>query len=317
MEKNRVSKKKKCLIPLLSIFCLISFGVHFLAFAQTGSQAQKKTRVVLLGTGTPNADSDRSGPAVAIVVNNTPYLVDFGPGVVRRASAAFAANFKGLSVIDLKCIFVTHLHSDHTAGYPDLIFTPWVLGRSKPLEVYGPKGIRDMTEHILAAYEQDINIRVNGMEAIHNEGYKVKAHEIEPGLVYEDGNVIVEAFRVKHGTWPLALGYKFKTRDRTIVISGDTCPTESVVEQCAGCDVLIHEVYSAAGAKRRSPFWQQYHKGSHTSSYELAEIASRAKPKLLILYHQLFWGVSEEELVLEIKQRYDGEVSSGKDLEVY
>ncbi len=274
------------------------------------------SEIVLLGTGTPNANPDRCGPAVAIVVNQTPYIVDFGPGVVRRTAAAYLAGVKSLAVPNLNRAFVTHLHSDHTAGYPDLILTPWVLGRNEPLQVYGPAGIRAMTEHILAAYRQDIDQRLYGLEPANKTGYQVQIHEIEPGPVYRDQNVKVEAFEVKHGSWP-AYGYKFYTPDRTIVISGDTAPTESCIEAYRGCDVLIHEVYSAIGFKRRSAVWQKYHSSVHTSSLELAEMASKAKPGLLILYHQLFHGVSEEELLQELKDNYQGKVVSGKDLEVY
>lgn len=278
---------------------------------------REKTKIVLLGTGTPNADPDRSGPSVAIVVNEIPYIIDFGPGVVRRAAAAYRAGVEGLDVRKLKRAFVTHLHSDHTAGYPDLLLTPWVEGRDEPLEVYGPVGIRDMTEHILAAYRQDIHMRLYGLEPANLEGYKVRVHEIEEGIVYQDSNVTVEAFRVHHGSWPQAFGYKFHTPDRTIVVSGDTTPCENIVEHSKGCDVLIHEVYSQVGFNGRSPVWQEYHSNYHTSSHELAVIASKAKPKLLILYHQLFWGVTEEELLSEVQERYDGKVVSGKDLEVF
>jgi ribonuclease BN (tRNA processing enzyme) len=213
--------------------------------------------------------------------------------------------------------FATHLHSDHTAGYSDLILTPWVLERDEPLEVYGPTGIVEMTEHILAAYEQDIRIRLDGREPANDQGHRVNAHVIEPGTIYEDANVKVDAFSVNHGAWKEAYGFVFQTADRKIVISGDTTPIESVVEACDGCDVLVHEVYSQAGFERRDSVWQAYHKDSHTSSYELAEIAKRAKPKLLVLYHHLFWGSSEEELLEEVRSRYDGEVVSGRDLGVY
>src|SRR5688500_3417646 len=101
-----------------------------------------KTQIVLLGTGTPSPDPDRSGPATAIVVNGTPYLIDFGPGVIRRAAAAYQKGIKALAVTNLRIAFLTHLHSDHTAGYPDLILTPWAVGRNHPLEVYGPKGLK-------------------------------------------------------------------------------------------------------------------------------------------------------------------------------
>ncbi|MFQ5770300.1 MAG: MBL fold metallo-hydrolase [bacterium] len=279
--------------------------------------SQQRTQIVLLGTGTPNADPDRSGPSVAIVVHETSYIIDLGPGVVRRTAAAYRAGVKALAVSNLKKAFVTHLHSDHTLGYPDLIFTPWVLERDEPLEVYGPKGIKSMTEHILKAYEQDINIRINGLEPANTEGYKVKVHEIEPGVIYRDQNVTVKAFLVKHGSWPQAFGYRFETLDGTIVISGDTAPTSNIVENCNGCDVLIHEVYSQAGFEKRPQVWQRYHANFHTSSVELAEIAKKAKPGLLILYHQLLWGATPEELLNEIRKIYDGKVVFGNDLDVF
>ena len=276
-----------------------------------------KTQVVLLGTGTPNPDPDRSGPAVAIVAGDTPYLVDFGPGVVRRAAAAQRIGVSALAMPKLTRAFVTHLHSDHTAGYPDLIFTPWVLEREQPLEVYGPKGLKAMTNHILKAYQADINIRLKGLEPANETGYQVKVNEIKPGVIYRDQNVKVTAFLVNHGSWPEAFGFRFDTPDRSIVISGDCAPSESVITNCNGCDVLIHEVYSEAGFKTRSPVWQRYHASFHTSSRELGEIATKAKPGLLILYHQLLWGTSEDKLVDEVRQFYKGRVVSGSDLAIY
>jgi len=284
---------------------------------QPGKNVRAAAQVVLLGTGTPNADPDRSGPAVAIVVNDTPYLVDFGPGVVRRASAAFRKGIKGLAVKNLDLAFVTHLHSDHTAGYPDLILTPWVLERKEPLKVYGPKGIKAMTANILRAYQQDVAIRLRGGEPSNKTGFKVIAHEIKPGVVYKDENVTVKAFLVSHGSWKEAYGYRFETPDRTIVISGDCAPSPSVIDNCNGCDVLIHEVYSQTGFATRTPDWQKYHSRYHTSSVELAELASKARPGLLILYHQLFWGVTEDDLLKEVRAGYAGKVVSGHDLDVY
>lgn len=284
---------------------------------QTQASSEKGTKIVLLGTGTPNADPDRSGPATAIVVNGTPYLIDFGPGVVRHAAAAARKGMTGLAVKNLKIAFVTHLHSDHTAGYSDLILTPAVLDRHAPLEVYGPRGIKAMTEHILKAYAEDIDIRVHGLEGGDPEAYKVNVHEIAPGVIYKDQNVTVKAFLVKHGSWPQAFGYRFETPDRTIVISGDCAPSPSVIENCNGCDVLIHEVYSRAGFEKLSPQWQKYHSNFHTSTFELAEIATKAKPGLLILHHQLLWKASKEVLMKEIQAHYQGKVVYGADLDIY
>lgn len=274
------------------------------------------SKIILLGTGTPNADPDRSGPSVAIIAGGTPYLVDFGPGVVRRAAAAFKNGIKELAVRNLKIVFLTHLHSDHTAGYPDLILTPWVLNRDEPLEVFGPPGLKSMTDHILSAWEDDIRERLYGLQPSNPAGCMVNVHEIEEGKIYEDSNVRVEAFNVNHGSLS-AFGFKFHTPDRIITISGDTAPSDGLVEKYQHSDVLIHEVYSSAGFERYPPDWQKYHSSVHTSSTELARIASIIKPGLLILYHQLFNGVTGEELLMEVTEGYDGKVVSGKDLDVF
>jgi len=297
------------------------FACAFCAFWQYSSTAQSgssSAQVVLLGTGTPNADPERAGPAVAVVVNETPYLVDCGPGVVRRAAAAARKGVKGLAVEKLRRAFITHLHSDHTVGYPDLIFTPAVLERDAALEVFGPPGLLAMTKHILAAYKEDMEIRLKGLEPSKPAGYVVNAHEIKPGPIYRDENVNVKAFAGRHGSWKHAYGFRFETPGRVIVISGDCAPSQSIVENCQGCDVLVHEVYSTKGFARRAPEWQRYHAQFHTSSRELAEIALKAQPKLLVLYHQLLWGATPEDVLAEIRAAgYQGKVVFGNDLDVF
>jgi ribonuclease BN (tRNA processing enzyme) len=273
--------------------------------------------VVVLGTGNPNADPDRSGPAVAMVVGDAAYLVDCGPGVVRRAAAAERNGIKALNVENLKIVFITHLHSDHTLGYPDLTFSPWVLGRAEPLAAYGPRGLQSMTDHIEKAWEEDIHVRTTGLEQANTTGYKVVVHEIAPGIVYSDKNVKVTAFLVKHGTWDQAFGYRFDTPDRSIVISGDTAPTESIVQACNGCDVLMHEVYNPNGEELRDPHWKAYFKAFHTTPEELGEIATRAGPRLLLLYHQVFHKLSEKHLVDQVRKHYLGKMISARDLGVY
>jgi ribonuclease BN (tRNA processing enzyme) len=223
---------------------------------------------------------------------------------------------EGLEVTRLNRAFVTHLHSDHTAGYPDLILTPWVLGRMQPLEVYGPIGLRAMTEHVLQAYGEDIRERLEGLEPANDKGHEVRVTEVQPGEIYQDGNVKVEAFAANHGRWP-AYGYKFHTPDRVIAISGDTAPREGLADVYRDCDVVIHEVYSWEGLAGRAKKWRDYHSSVHTSTRELAEIATAARPGLLILYHQLFNGVAEADLVREVEERYEGKVVSGRDLDVY
>ena len=164
-----------------------------------------KTQLVILGTGTPIINPDRSGPSVAVVVNGSAYLVDFGPGVVRRAAAA--ARDKHVSALtpkNLKVVFATHLHSDHTAGLADLYLSPAVEGRPGALELYGPPGIAAMARHIQAAYAKDVAVRTQGLERGNARAYKINAHEITPGIVYKDANVTVRAFSV-----PWHLGFFF------------------------------------------------------------------------------------------------------------
>jgi ribonuclease BN (tRNA processing enzyme) len=276
-----------------------------------------RTRVVLLGTGTPNADPERSGPSLAVVVDETAYLVDAGPGVVRRAAAAHGLGIEALDVERIEHVFVTHLHSDHTLGLPDLVFSPWVLERDQPLQVFGPPGLRDMTRHVQTAWAEDVRIRIDGLEPANTEGYKTVVHELAPGLVHQDERVSVYAFRVPHGSFEHAFGYRFETPDRVVVVSGDTAPSEALVEAAEGCDVLVHEVYSAIAYETLPDEWKTYHASFHTSTVELADIARRARPKLLVLTHQLFWGQDEDDLVAEIRTHYDGPVVSGRDLDVF
>ena len=272
----------------------------------------------MLGTGNPNADPDRSGPAVAVIVNGHSYLVDCGPGIVRRAAAASRQGVPGLEMPKLTTLFLTHLHSDHTLGLPDLIFTPWVLGRSSHLAIYGPRGTNDMAKNILAAWKKDVEVRTQGLEHANTTGYLVDVHEVEAGVVYKDKNVTVTAIAVKHGSWDESLGYRFQTPDRVIVISGDTSPADSIVQACNGCDLLLHEVYAAGQhSEMDSPKWQAYFRAFHTSTAELGAIATEAKPKLLVLYHQMFHGTSEGEMLQLIRDHYTGAVVSAHDLDVY
>jgi ribonuclease BN (tRNA processing enzyme) len=283
------------------------------------------TKVVMLGTGTPRPDPNRSGPATVIVANDTPYLIDFGTGVVRRATAAFENGVRalGYSGVNIKTVFLTHMHSDHTIGYPDLILTPWVMGRSEPLEVYGPKGIGAMTENILKAWQIDIDGRVNGLGLKNTTGYKVNAHEVVPGIIYRDRNVTVTAFSVRHEEMVDSFGYRFDTSDRVVVISGDTTPTQALLDHSRGCDVLIHEAYSMETHHRVSPSAQDYRRRHHTSSVELAEIANELKPGLLVIYHRSNMGAtpgsvdSEDVLLDEIRHRYKGRVVAGHDLDIF
>ncbi len=289
-----------------------------------------RTKLVLLGTGTPNAEPWAMGPSSAVIVDDRAYLVDFGAGVVRQCTKAFSMGIDELNPRNLITAFCTHLHSDHTTGLADLIFTPWVLTRNEPLKIFGPKGMKHMVDCTLDAYKVDIDFRLNGDEQGNENGYKTEVTEIENGFIYKDDLVTVEAFTASHGTLD-SFSFKFTTPDKVIVISGDTCPTELMVQKAKGCDILLHEVFYTAGLAQRAEHWQKYHSSVHTSSVALGEMCNEIKPKQLVTYHRIYHTMifdnsinmvkhikdRENAILEEIRSVYDGEVHNGQDLDVY
>ena len=206
-----------------------------------------------------------------------------------------------------------------------------MLERNEPLKVFGPKGIRSMTEHILAAYAVDIDFRIHGFEKANELGCRVEAEEIAPGIVYQDDLVSVEAFPVSHGTLE-SYAYRFVAGDKVIVISGDTAPLDIMAEKAENCDLLLHEVEYTAGIAAREPKWQKYHREVHTLSTDLARVAEKAKPKKLVTYHRIYhMNIQDNRINLEAEMNrrseailreirdagYDGDVVNGQDLDVF
>lgn len=289
--------------------------------AQSSAQTQRassadSTVVILLGTGTPFPDPNTAGPSTAILVGKRIFVVDAGTGIMRRLSAA------GFVSPPIEGVFITHLHSDHVLGYSDLIFTTWVLGRNKPLQVYGPPGLKRMTEHLIAAFAEDIGIRTNGLEYAAPNGYRVRTHEIKAGVIYDSGGVRVTAIPVPHGNWAYAYAYRFDTPTRSIVISGDTRESEALARAAAGVDVLVHEVVSLSSLQQPPGGFggniARYMSSFHTPDKKLGELAARAKPKLLVLSHIVPSGVADSVLIAGIRSGgYTGKLAVGHDLDRY
>lgn len=322
----RLSTGSIVLFACLTAFHSAASG-HALAQTLKAPVAASRTRVVMLGTGTPNADPDRFGPAVVVLVDSTPYLFDIGVGVVRRWAAALRAGVAPLGPATLRTAFVTHLHSDHTLGYAELIFTSWTVAsgpagargadaeiRSRPpLDVYGPSGLGAMTTHLLAAYAEDIAVRTGrGGELEGVPAPVVRSHEIVPGVVYRDSLVTVSAFAVHHGTWAQAFGYRIQTPDKVIVLSGDAGPPSTIADQCQGCDVLLHEGGSVLAADA-TDYFRQF----HTTVEALGEIARAARPKLLVLYHQRPYSLPAERAYSKLRELYPGAFVVARDLDVF
>jgi len=303
-------------IAIIGAAGLVTSACAPTVLAQSPPPASPAAQVLMLGTGTPIINAAHSGNSVGVLVRGSLYIFDAGPGVERRMLEAVA---KGVKIDTIPAVFITHLHSDHTLGLPALVY---YHGRNAafrgggPLTVYGPPGIAAMMTHIDAAWADDRGARAGVRGG--SPSWQVRGADVAAGIVYRDSNVVVKAFEVPHQPWPHAFGYRVETADRVIVIAGDTKPSEAIARECAGCDVLVHEVYSAVGLPKAPPEMQRYHPTAHTSTYELAEIATKAKPKLLVLYHQLYLGgVSDDDLVREVQSRYNGRVVSAHDLDVY
>ena len=191
--------------------------------------------------------------------------------------------------------------------------------------------VNKIQDDILKAYETDIDFRIHGFEKANENGYKVETTDIQPGIIYQDDRVTVEAFPVSHGTLE-SYGFKFTTPDKVIVISGDTAPLEIVAQKAEGCDILLHEVEYTAGLSAREPKWQKYHQEVHTLSVDLAKIAAKAHPRLLVTYHRIYHMEIQDNtrdveaemarrntaILQEIRDAgYEGAVVNGQDLDVF
>lgn len=289
------------------VVCLASASV----FAQ---QPADRTSILILGAGSPQISADRSGTCVGVIVHGTVYLFDAGPGVEHRM---FEARARANNLIQhIGPLFITHLHSDHTLGIPAVLYH--VREPGKPFSVYGPPGMKNMMTHILAAWQEDKEMRMTGGEGAPAVRWATDVHEVTSGVVFKDDNVSVTTFEVPHGKWPHALGYRIDTADRSIVISGDTRPSEAIVRACNGCDVLVHEV---VWENPNGPPRNQYMSEFHTSPTELGELATRAKAKMVVMYHQVIPGgrdpVQPSEFVRGVMSKYQGPVMYARDLDVF
>ncbi|MDG1995370.1 MAG: MBL fold metallo-hydrolase [Emcibacteraceae bacterium] len=294
--------------------------IALMALLFTHSAYADGLKVVILGTGTPLMKVERSGPGVAVISGGKAYIVDSGAGIVRRAIEA-SKTIPELQVAKLDTVFLTHLHSDHTAGLSNMILAPWVLRRAVPLKLYGPPGTNHLAQTLIEAYSADIHMRINGSQPANLEGYKVNTTEFsQSGIIFQDDNITVEAIKVPHGSWEHAYGYKFteKATGKTALVSGDTAYSDAIIKAATGIDILVHEVISDKALLKQSLDWQAYHKTFHTLASEVAEIGKKAKPRILVLYHQLYWQEVDNNLAEEVKEAgYDGNVVSANDLDVF
>lgn len=301
----------------LNLFKLFTKSLLILVFS---SASISETKLIILGSGTPNPDPERYGSGYAVVVNESAYIVDFGPGIVRRISAmspTWGGDFPSMELQNINTAFLTHIHSDHSGALTDLILTPWIMGRDAPLKLYGPSGLEAMSKNITEAYIDDINYRLYGSQPANELGFKTNVTEIvDDGSIYKDKNVEVIAFKNNHGDFKNSFGFLFITDDKRILFSGDTAVSANLKKYGNDLDILVHEVFSSETFVNKTKDWQIYHQAHHTSSIDLGIIADELQPKKLVISHILFWGASEESILNDIGVNFSGQAIIAKDLMV-
>lgn len=265
--------------------------------------------VLLLGTGYPRPDPERAGPSTVVIAGDRWFVVDAGRGATMRIAAT------DLKYADLRGVFLTHLHSDHTAGLPDLFNTSWQFGRKTvPLELYGPKGTKKLANAMLDFFEEDIHWRRDVLEKHPAAGATIRTHIVREGVVYDDGDVKVTAFAVDHRPVVNAFGYRFESGGKTVVISGDTRPTDNLVKYAKDADVLVLEAYLPEHFLRvDTPEVAARLMRYHTSAEEAGQLAQRAGVRKLVLTH-LIPGNADETFRERAARAFKGEIVVGKDL---
>jgi ribonuclease BN (tRNA processing enzyme) len=287
---------------------LAAVALAILAVVSALSAAPVRFELILLGTGYPRPDPNRAGPATAIVVGEGFFVVDAGRGVVLRIAAT------ELKFSQLRAVLLTHLHSDHTAGLPDLFNTSWQFGRITPLQLYGPAGTERLAPAMMAFFHDDLHVRRDLVEHHPAAGATIGTHIVREGIIYRDADVTIKAFEVDHRPMIPALGYRFDCGSRSIVISGDTRPTPNLVGNARDADVLVMEAYLPEWFdKVDKPDVAARLKSYHTSAEEAGRIAAEAGVKTLVLTH-LIPGDQEKTFAERASRAYKGKLVVGRDL---
>ena len=275
--------------------------------AQTSTPKTGSTlKVILLGTaGGPTINPERLGISTLVVAGSETLLFDAGRGLT------FALARLSIPAATVTKVFLTHLHSDHVVSIPELFLFPWASqGRNVPLQIWGPEGTSAMAAHLNEAFSFDIHVRRDVDEKIAPDGIKIQATDIREGVVYEVAGVKVTAFLVDHGPVAPALGYRVDYGGHSVVLSGDTKPSDNLIKFASGADVLIHEL----GRSKADPALTAQQKivaDHHTDAAEVTRVFQRASPKLAVFSHA---NVPPAATLERVKRDYSGRVEFGSDL---
>lgn len=295
-------------------------GISGGASSQIQPRSGLGTKLILLGTkGGPRVGGERSNPATLITIDGTPYLIDCGYGTARQIVRA------GVALQDVRHIFFTHMHSDHNLDYGSVVYSAWATGLKSVVDVYGMPPLKEMTEAFMQMMRFDIDTRIAD-EGRPDLRKLVAVHEFDrPGVILENAQVKVSAVRVVHPPIEQAYAFRFDTRDRSIVISGDTNYSTALIDLAKGADVLVHEVMYLPGvdalAKRvpNGATLKEHLLASHTITEDLGKVAAAAGVKKLVLSHLVPGddpSITDEMWTQDVRKHFKGEIVVGRDLMV-
>ncbi len=269
-------------------------------------------RVTLLGTSSPSPGMERFGMSTLIEAGDARLLVDCGRGAIQRLFQL------GVDYTHLDRLFLTHLHSDHLVGIPDLWLTGWVMGRKTPFRVWGPAGSGDMMAHLEQAFKADIHIRRDLDERLPQTGIDVAAQDIAEGFAHSEGGVTIRAFDVDHYPVTPAFGYRVEYAGKVVVLSGDTRPCDNLVKHARGADLLIQEIIAPQAFLAMQRRMTDHHRrqviAHHTTPEQAGEIFSRINPGLAVYSHVIPPAGADEEILEGTRAAYGGRVAVGRDM---
>jgi len=296
-----------------TIFCRAMAVVLFAAAVVPAAAQVQGIRVTLLGTGCPPPVMNRFGPSTLVEAGDQKLLFDAGRGSLQRLTQL------KVRWQDVNGVFLTHLHSDHLVGFPDLWLTGWLIvpGRNVPLQVWGPRGTSKMMSHLKQAFEYDISIRGANDRAA-PEGVVIVVKDIGEGVVYNKGGVKVTAFEVDHAPVKPAFGYRIDYDGRSVVLSGDTRVSENLIRHAQGVDVLVHEVFVPETLQRAGvpPERAKNIVAYHTTPEQAGQVFARVKPKLAVYSHICLPTATDQDLLPPTRKTYTGPLELGEDLMV-
>ena len=268
--------------------------------------------VTLLGTGCPQCDPDRLGPASLVRAGKRQLLIDVGSGATQRLISA------GSSGRSLDAVLLTHLHSDHIVDLFQLVISSWHQGRNRPQQVFGPKGTRRFVEGLMTLWRPELEQRIAHEMRPSIAALEVEVTEIEPGEILRLDELVVRAVAVDHFPVREAFGFVIETGSLRAVFSGDTAPCPALVEAAKGAELLVHECFVHGAMKPEPGIRTQEGIDNvaryHTASVDVGEIAAKAGVRCLMLNHFVPTRFDKDRVLAEVRRTYAGPVLVGEDL---